>query len=440
MPLSRYHARHALLDGWTLADDVVIEVDDGGRISGVTVGGDVDGARQLPGLVIPGLANGHSHAFHRALRGRTHGGAGDFWRWRDRMYEVAARLKPDTYLELARGTYAEMALAGVTAVGEFHYLHRAPDGAPYASPNAMGEALVTAADDAGIRLTLLDACYVTGGFGEPLSGTQVRFGGDAGAWASRVRDAPRAPHVVNGVAIHSVRAVPRRDIATVVEVARDLDAPLHVHLSEQPAENAACRGATGLTPTQVLAEGAALGPRTTAVHATHLTDEDIQLLGSSRTRVCLCPTTERDLADGVGPAARLRDAGSPLCVGSDSHAVVDLLEEARAIELDERLATLQRGHHRPEDLLDAATAAGMSALGWEAGRIAVGQHADLVALDVASPRLAGVPLGAPAVVFAATAADVTHVVCSGRLVVDDRRHVRVDVASQLAASIAEVTS
>lgn len=417
----------------------------GDRFSAVTAGTDppVEAVR-LPGLVLPGLANAHSHAFHRALRGRTETGRGDFWSWRARMYELAARLDPDRCHALARAVYAEMALAGVTAVGEFHYLHHAPGGRPYSDPNAMGVALAAAADEAGLRLTLVDTCYLRGGFDRPLQGPQLRFGDtDAEAWARRASDAAAAlPGVRVAAGAHSVRAVPPQAMAVIARWAAERDAPLHLHLSEQRAENDTCVAATGRTPAALADDHGLLGPRSTAVHATHVTTDDVKRLGSSATTVCLCPTTERSLADGVGPAAALRDAGSPLCVGSDSHAVVDLFEEARAVELDERLVSGWRGHHRPEALLHAATAAGAAALGWDAGTLAAGRLADFVAVDTAGVRLAGAGTTdlAAHVVFAATAADVTHVVVGGRTVVDDRAHVRVvDVGRALARAIREAT-
>jgi formiminoglutamate deiminase len=394
-------------------------------------------AVRLPGLTLPGLANAHSHAFHRALRGRTHGGSGTFWTWRERMYTLAARLDPDTYYALARATYAEMVLAGITCVGEFHYLHHSPTGAPYADPNAMGDALVRAAADAGIRITLLDTCYLTSSVdGRPLEGPQRRFGdGDAARWAARAAAAEAAPHCRIGAAIHSVRAVPAGQLATVVEWATGRQAPLHIHLSEQRGENDACVSHYGRTPTEVLADAGALGPRTTAVHATHLTDLDRAELGDTDTGVCFCPTTERDLADGIGPARALADAGSPLCLGSDSHAVIDLFEEARAVELDERLRTERRGHFSAAELLRAASAAGHAALGWDdAGTIAPGARADLVTVRLDTVRNAGVEPG-PAVVYAAGAADVSHVVVDGRVVVRDGVHATVDVAGELTRSI-----
>ncbi|EEP73775.1 formiminoglutamate deiminase [Micromonospora sp. ATCC 39149] len=431
--------------------DVLIEAEDG-RITAVTplaAGGDptagvevLDDAVRLPGLTLPGLANAHSHAFHRALRGRTQGGRGDFWSWRDRMYEVAARLDPDSYLALARATYAELALAGITCVGEFHYLHHGPDGTGYADPNAMGAALVEAAAQAGIRITLLDTLYLTATVdGAPLAGPQRRFGdGDVDGWSDRHDRLTAASHAWQhcrvGAALHSVRAVPADQIATFAR--RNEGVPLHVHLSEQPAENDACRAMHGCTPTRLLADRGVLTQATTAVHATHLTSADVTLLGDARAGVCLCPTTERDLADGIGPARRLADAGVGLSLGSDSHAVVDLFEEARAVELDERLRTRRRGHFAPAELLAAATATGHAALGWaDAGRLAVGARADLVTVRQDSPRTAGMPpVGA---FFAATAADVASVVVDGRQVVADGRHLTVDVPAELRAAIEAVT-
>ncbi|GAA1302998.1 formimidoylglutamate deiminase [Saccharothrix xinjiangensis] len=384
---------------------------DGGRITDVSTVDSIPlGVERLRGMVFPGFANAHSHAFHRALRGRTHGGGGTFWTWRERMYELAGRLTPESYLELARAVYAEMAVAGVTAVGEFHYLH--------AGGNEMGEALRAAAAEAGVRITLLDACYLTGGIGEPARGVQERFSdGTAERWASRVAELREDANTRVGAAIHSVRAVPREALPLVAGAFPDR--PLHVHLSEQPAENRACLDAHGVTPTRLLAEAGALTPRTTAVHGTHLTAEDVALLGSSGTGVCFCPTTEADLADGIGPARELADAGSPLSLGSDQHAVVDPLLEARALEHGERLRTGRRGRFTPAELVAALT--NHAAIGWPgAGRIEVGAPCDLVAVRLDSARTAGAE--PDQVVLAATASDVTAVVSGGRVVARDGVH------------------
>lgn len=440
----RYWAELAWLGDGEPCRDVLIDITDG-RIVAVTPGVSRPGhdATRLAGLTIPGLANVHSHAFHRALRGRTHAATGTFWTWRTRMYELASRLDPDTYHALARATYAEMALAGITCVGEFHYLHHAPDGRPYADPNAMSHALLAAAREAGIRITLLDTLYLTATVdGGPLEGPQRRFGDeDLTGWSARHSALPERPGTRVGTALHSVRAVPAEVIASFAEITAG--SPLHLHLSEQRAENEACLAYHGKTPARLLADAGALGPRTTAVHATHVTDADRELLGDTGTAVCLCPTTERDLADGIGPARALADSGSPLCLGSDSHAVIDLFEEARGVESHERLCSQRRGRFSPADLLSAATHAGHVALGWpDAGRIAPGARGDLVTVRLDTVRTAGADDAAAvaAVVFAATAADVSHVVCDGRVIVRDGAHCTIpDVPAALAAAIEAVT-
>ncbi|GAA4374210.1 formimidoylglutamate deiminase [Nocardioides caricicola] len=401
--MTSYLLERAWVDG-AVRDDVLVEIE-GGLFTSVTpVGqnltfsgeasaqnvrfprptGETD---RIPGLTIPGLVNDHSHAFHRALRGRTQPedgqSGGTFWTWREQMYAVAERLTPDRYFDLARATYREMVASGYTSVTEFHYLHEPEP--------AMGDALRSAAAEAGIRITLLDTCYVSSGFGAPPEGVQLRYSdGTAERWAERVGDGPAA--------IHSVRAVPRDQL----HVFRGR-APLHVHLSEQVAENEACLAAYGVTPTRLLHDEGLLGPGTTVVHATHLSDEDVALLGDTRTNVCITPTTERDLADGIGPARRLAEAGCRITIGSDSHAVIDPFEELRGLEMDERLATQVRGHWSAVELLEIGTAS----------RIAVGEPADLVTIDTASPRTAGAGADENTAVFAATGADVTHVVVDG---------------------------
>ena len=433
--MTTYLLEHAWLpDG--ISDDVYATVVDG-RFT--TVGHDpVPGAHRLAGLTIPGLANCHSHAFHRALRGRTQRGDGTFWTWREQMYAVAQRLDPDSYRELAVAVFSEMALAGITTVGEFHYLHHGPDGTPYDDPNAMGTALIDAAREVGIRIALLDTCYLAAGIGRAPEGVQVRYSDGSGReWQDRVDEqtAEDGGDVVVGAAIHSVRAVPLEEMRLVADWADRFEVPLHVHLSEQVAENEECLAAYGRTPTEVLAEAGALGDRTSAVHATHLSDADVALLGSTRTAACFCPTTERDLGDGVGPSTRLRDAGSPLTLGSDSHAVIDLFEEMRAVELDERLVSRTRGHWRAPALLRAATYDGHASLGFrDAGRIEPGARADLVTLDLASTRTAGGGPTPETVAYAASTADVTGVVAGGRVLLEPGQ--RPDAERRVGAALA----
>jgi formiminoglutamate deiminase len=447
MAVASFHCELAWLGDEVPARDVLVEADDG-MLAAVTPGAPVPaGATRLGGIVLPGLANTHSHAFHRALRSRTQTGPGTFWTWREDMYRLAATLDPDSYHRLARATFAEMVLAGVTCVGEFHYLHHPPGGGRYTDPNQLGAAMIAAASEAGLRITLLDTCYLGAGIDpdgrlRPLAGTQLRFGdGSADAWAGRV-DALRPDAALRvGGAIHSVRAVDADSMSEIAQWAEQRGAMLHAHVSEQPAENEQCHQAYSRSPIGLLADLGVLGERFTAVHATHVTQHDISLLAASASTVCMCPTTERDLADGIGPTARYRESGVAMCLGSDSNAVIDLFEEARAVELDERLASGVRGTHRVTALLADATVEGHRALGWPgAGRIAPGAPADLVAVDLRSLRTAGVAAGdaLAAVVYAATAGDVTDVVVDGRHVVRDRQHCSLDVAAELDASIRAV--
>ena len=452
-----WHAELAWLPGDDVRPDVLIEAADG-RFTAVTPGVRVadlpGGVTRLAGLTMPGLANGHSHAFHRALRGITQAGRGTFWTWRERMYQVAAALDPDSYLALATAVYAEMALAGITCVGEFHYLHHGRDGTRYADPNQMSRTLIEAARRAGVRITLLDTCYLSGGLTadgsqQPLAGPQLRFGdGDADGWAARADALGTDSRGMlgaaarTGAAIHSVRAVPPGQMDPVVAWARRRAAPLHAHLSEQRAENQACLAAYRRTPAQVLSDAGALGPLATVVHATHLSAGDVRLLGESRCYACFCPTTEADLADGIGPAGSLTSAGCSLTVGSDSQAVIDLLEEARRVELGERLATQERGHFPAGALARAATSNGHASLGWpDAGQIAAGSLADLVTVALDTPRTAGAQAATAleTVIFAASAADVRYVVVGGQDVVGDGQHLLVaDVPAALSAAVRAV--
>lgn len=417
--MTRFWCEQAWLDDAVVAS-VALTVE-GDRIAGLDVGAEpAAGDEVLDGLTIPGLANAHSHAFQRALRGHTQTGTGSFWTWREQMYALATTLDLDRLRALARATFAEMALAGITVVGEFHYVHHQPDGTPYGDPNATGRAIIEAAREVGVRLTLLDACYLRGGI-ERFRDPSVE------AWIERVDALEDGPQLKIGAAIHSIRAVDPSAAARVAEWAGER--PLHAHVSEQPAENAECQERFGDTPSAVLPTG----PGFTAVHATHLTDADVARLGEGT--VLLCPTTERDLADGIGPAKRLRDAGARLALGSDSHAVIDLFEEARAVELDERLATGVRGHHTAAALLGDATAGGYQCLGWpDGGALRAGALADFVSVSMDTVRTAG---SAPeAIVFSAGAPDVRDVIVGGRRIVRAGAHVSIDVVGELQEAIA----
>jgi formiminoglutamate deiminase len=413
-----YWCELAWLGGESPERAVQIDVE-GGRISAVAAGvAATAGATVLPGLTLPGLANSHSHAFQRALRGRTQAAShGSFWTWREQMYDLARTLEDEELVEhLSRATFAEMALAGISLVGEFDYLHHS-------------EALLRAARDAGLRITLIDACYLEGGlprFRDP----------SAEAWAERVASIRVPGRARMAAAIHSVRAVEPESARTVAAVAAERGWPLHAHVSEQPAENEECLRRHGMTPLQLLDRIGALSPRFTAVHATHFTEADRELLEANEGFGCLCPTTERDLADGIG---RVRGR---LTLGSDSQAVIDMFEEARAVELDQRLGTLVRGHHPAGALALGITENGYDSLGWpEGGRIAPGALADLVTVRLDSVRLAGTrPEDAlSAVVFAGGAGDVDTLIVDGEPVVSGGRHLRIDVAAELAHAIGSVS-
>ncbi len=431
-----------------VAERVTIELVDG-LISSIKPNtGQPVGSTHLRGLTVAGFANAHSHAFHRALRGRTQAGTGSFWTWREVMYRAAERLDPDRYFRLARATFAEMALAGVATVGEFQYVHHQPNGTPYQDPNAMGAALLAAAAEAGVRITLLDTLYLhggmaAGGYVQP-TGVQVRYTDrSAGAWVERVgllaSDMDERTQRL-GAAVHSVRAVDPESMATVAEWADSVGVPVHAHVSEQPAENEHCLALYGMTPTQLMARAGLVGERFTAVHATHLTHTDIEVLGIGASLVCMCPTTERDLGDGIGPTVELVSAGVTLCLGTDSHAVIDLIEEARALELNERLRSQHRGNHSATSLLQMATVNGHASLGWrDAGALRVGNRADLTTISLNSARTVGAtPESAvAAAIFAATSSDITSVLVDGNVIVSNGRHRNIDVAAELQASITQ---
>ncbi|MBG6180693.1 formimidoylglutamate deiminase [Arthrobacter sp. CAN_A1] len=446
--MSSLWCEQAWVSGHGIQPRVRIDYDDDGTITGVTSGAapGTDDSLTLTGVVFPAAANAHSHAFHRVLRGRTHDDGGDFWVWREKMYEAAGALTPAGYEHLATAVFAEMVVTGWTSVAEFHYVHHRPGGAPYGpgsgdAPHAMELALCRAAVAAGIRLTLLDTCYLAGGIGAPLAPEQERFGdADAGAWLERFADLRRViagqfdPAVITvGAALHSVRAVPEDALSTLA-AGLPTDVPLHIHLSEQPAENADCLSHYGTTPAGLLHRHGLLSDRLSVVHATHLTAGDITLLGAAGTTAVLCPTTEADLADGIGPARALQDAGARIALGTDQHAVIDPWLEMRALEHGERLGSGQRGRFTPADLLDAATAGAARSMATPVAAITVGSPCDLVSLNHRSLRTAGSDPGQ--LPLTATAADVTAVVVAGRLVARNGHHLTLgDPAVLLAAAL-----
>ncbi len=420
--MTSFWAEHAWLPSG-LARNVRLRVADG-RFTAVecrTTPTSTD--QRLGGVLLPGLANAHSHVFQRAVRGRTHGLV-DVHAWDRIAYAAAAQLTPDTYLALARAVYAEMALAGYTVVGEYHYVHHGPTGRRYTDPNAMGAALVQAAADVGIRLTLLDVCRLHGGLTAeghlPATGVLAQFSdGTVQDWADRMEGIGQTELLRRGAAIHSVRTVSRQEISEVAAAAGDR--PLHVYVSEHPAENLACQMFYGCTPAALLAQAGALGPETTAVHASHLSGPDIALLAEHRSQAVVCPSAERDLGLGLGPVLPLLSAGVPVGIGSDSHTIIDPFVEMREIEMHERVFAGERARLSTPTLLRCASAHGYASLGWYgSGEIAPGQLADFVVVDPESPRTAGSK--AAQIMYAATAADIRTVVVGGEPIVQDGEH------------------
>jgi formiminoglutamate deiminase len=418
----------------TVSDGTIISLEEGPPVPGAVI---------INGLTMPGFANLHSHAFHRFLRGRTHRVGGNFWSWRDAMYGLAELLDPDLMYQIGLVVYGEMVRAGYTAVWEFHYLHHGSDGRGYTDPNAMGVALADAAAEVGIRLVMVDTLYLTSGVdGSEPEGVQRRFSdGSMQAWIERFELLP--DRVAKAAAVHSVRAVPVPAMETMAEYSSAGEIPVHVHVSEQRKENEECRAAHGISPVALLDRVGLLGPRTVAVHATHIDERDVERLASTGSRVCMCPTTERDLGDGIGPSHALSSAGVRLSIGSDSQAVIDPLEEVRALEMNARLALERRGVHQPVDLAGIGT----DVPGLGSGAITVGNQADFIALDLTRldpAGLRGEELLAAAL-FELSARDVTDVVVGGKRLVEDRElrgmpgldEIRRGLSVRLAESIAE---
>ena len=427
-------AAHGVLDGaWV--DAPWLAVDDRGLVIAAGHAGDDATAppadavhRDLgPVALLPGMVNAHSHAFQRAIRGATHHrGAADpssFWSWREAMYRCADELTPAGLYAITRQAYAEMLAAGITCVGEFHYLHHQPGGQPYDDPNELTWQVLRAAADVGIRVVMLEVLYLRAGHGQPPLPEQRRFcDADVDAYLRRVDDL-RTRGVELGLAPHSVRAVPLPALEEVARYAHAHGLPLHTHLSEQPRENLECHAEHGRTPAAVFADaGVCERPRAfTAVHAVHTTAADHARL--SRQHVCACPTTEADLGDGIVPAVELRAAGVELALGSDSNAVIDLVQEARLLEMHERLRGQARlrlcdasGALGPV-LLHAATEAGASSLGRadRSGRLGVGRPFDALTVGLDAPFFRGM---APrhlldALMCAGTAAVVRQVFVGG---------------------------
>ena len=435
MTLRRYRADHAWLPHG-FADGVRFGTDAQGLLQLDAGFGADDVAEYLGRFVLPGMPNLHSHAFQRAMAGlaeRRGDGEDSFWTWREVMYAFAGRIGPDDLQAIAAQLYVEMLQAGYTQVCEFHYLHHQRDGRPYDDPACMSLALVEAAREAGIGLTLLPVLYMAGGFdGRALSPRQQRFGHVVEGYLRLVERlaAARSPGLAVGMALHSLRAVPPDAMQAVLSVDPAPHGPIHIHVAEQLPEVAECVEIRGARPVQWLLDHAPVDARWCLVHATHLDALEVQRLAASSAVAGLCPTTEANLGDGLFPLRAYLDAGGRLGIGSDSHISVSPVEELRWLEYGQRLATHQRnvaGGDRAgtgEALLRATLAGGAQACGTRSGEIATGARADLVVLDDEAPLLAarGARDAVDTWLFAGNTPLVRHVMAGGQWQVRDFRH------------------
>ena len=351
--------------------------------------------------VLPGIANLHSHAFQRAMAGLAEyqtQAQDSFWTWRETMYRFAARMTPESTYAVATQLYAEMLEAGYTSVCEFHYLHHQPDGRAYADPAAMSRALIAAARDTGIRMTLLPVLYMTGGFdGRALNARQQRFGHGVDAFLRLIETlrAGQDDRLRIGCAFHSLRAVPETAMREVLS-ALPGDMPVHIHIAEQIGEVQDCVSLLGARPVEWLLQNFAVDPRWTLVHATHLTPAEIKRVANSGATVAICPTTEANLGDGLFPLRAYLDAGGAWGIGSDSHISVSPVEELRWLEYGQRLHTRHRniavdgvGQSVGESLLHGTLASGAHASGQAVGVLAPGMAADWIELEASAPTFAG---------------------------------------------------
>lgn len=380
--------------------------------------------------MLPGFVNAHSHAFQRLIRGKAETRAvsgSDFWSWRGTMYHAASKLDPQQVYDVSRMAFLEMLLAGTTTVGEFHYLHNAADGKPYEDPNVLARQVIAAARSVGIRIVLLRTAYLRSGFELAADPGQRRFFETAETFLSNMSALRRdCPDAEVGVAPHSLRAVPLGELHAIAAWAREHGLPVHMHVAEQLGENEACVREYGLTPVALLAREKLLGADFAAVHATHISDDEVALLAASGTTICACPTTERNLGDGIFRADAALAAGIPVALGSDSQAQIDPLEDARQLEYhlrlrDQKRALLDLGGRQSAAarLFDCATVHGARALG-RAGSNA----ADFFTVDLDDVSVAGAGGNdlLPMVVFGLQRSAIRDVWVGGQRVVTDGRH------------------
>ena len=395
---------------------------------------------EMPGrALMPGFVNAHSHSFQRLIRGKAESRAmsgRDFWSWRGTMYHAASRLDPQQVYDVARMAFLEMVLAGTTTVGEFHYLHNAPNGKPYEDPNLLSKQVIAAAESVGLRIVLLRTAYLRAGFELPPDPGQMRFYETGSAFLENMSALVKevsgeGGRVHLGIAPHSIRAVPLGELHEIAAWARANRLPVHMHVAEQVAENAACVREYGSTPVDLLAGEKILGPDFTAVHGVHVTAEEIAILARSGTTICSCPTTERNLGDGFVRADDMLAAGIRFALGSDSQAQVDPLEDARELEYHLRLLQQKRAildgvgsKTLAAHLFESATVNGARALALPAGRLAVGEFADFITVDLDDCSIAGNSATdlLSKLVFSMSRSAIRDVVVGGRFFLLDQKH------------------
>jgi formimidoylglutamate deiminase len=430
-----------LLDGKFVTDRGLL-VDDAGRIGGIIAKRDsgsltiVDFPRKA---LLPGFVNSHSHSFQRLIRGNAESrviSGRDFWSWRGTMYHAAAQLNPDETFDVARMAFLEMVLAGTTTVGEFHYLHTDPSGRAYDDPNLLSKQVIAAAQSVGLRIVLLRTAYLRSGFGLVPDPGQARFFESTNEFLNNMSElvsqySATSNEISFGVAPHSIRAVPLDDLLEIAAWACAKELPLHMHVAEQVAENEACVREYGCTPVELLSTNRILSSRFTAVHSIHVRPDEIEELARFRSTICSCPTTERNLGDGIFPADEVMAASIRVALGSDSQAQIDPLEDARELDYHLRLRNQQRvildmiGQKTlAERLFACATSNGAESLSVPAGEFVPGSLADAFTVDLDDLSIAGHSHEGllPIVVFSLNRSAIQDVMVNGRWIVRDQVH------------------
>lgn len=420
--------------------DATLAVDGAGRVLAASEPSPTDAVVELPGkALLPGFVNAHSHAFQRLIRGKSESRATsgrDFWSWRGTMYHASGALDPQDVYDVARMAFLEMAVAGTTTVGEFHYLHNAPDGRGYEDPNLLAKQVIAAAQSVGVRIVLLRTAYLRSGFLLAADPGQTRFFETVPDFLARMEallhDYPApTPQVQLGVAPHSIRAVSLEEVRDIAVWSREHHLPLHMHMAEQVAENQACLREYGTTPVALVAGADLLGPDWTAVHATHTTPDELRLLAEADATICACPTTERNLGDGILPAHQAMQVGIRIALGSDSQAQIDPLEDARELDYHLRLQHQQRaildqigGVPLARRLFDCATVNGAHSLAVPTGDLRPGTCADFFTVDLHDLSIAGHSAEdlLPIVVFGVNRTAIRDVAVNGKLILRDGRH------------------